>query len=121
MSIGRKIKRLRLEREYSQKDLSKLLNIAYQSVGNYEREERELNYSMLKKYAEIFDVSVDWLMGRTDDRQRHITEEKEIPPEYIELCETLGIDAIRKAKAANMTTEEWEAVIEMAKKIKGGQ
>lgn len=43
------------------------LNINQNSISRYENEERQADYNMLIKIADYFDVSVDYLLGRTDN------------------------------------------------------
>ena len=43
------------------------LNINQNSISRYENEERQADYNMLIIIADYFDVSVDYLLGRTDN------------------------------------------------------
>lgn len=38
------------------------------TISRYETGERECDYTMLIKIADYFDVSIDYLLGRTDKR-----------------------------------------------------
>lgn len=57
---------LRTTCRLSQKDLSKELNISQQSIIQYEQGIIEPDLSILLKLATLFDVSIDYLLGRTD-------------------------------------------------------
>lgn len=59
------IKALRKDRKWSQSELAERLNISKSSVNMYERGEREPNSEMLIKIADLFDVSIDFLIGRS--------------------------------------------------------
>jgi len=63
------IRNLRIDGEYSQADIAKVLNIAQNTYSQYEV--GTLNYSVeaLMKLADFYDVSVDYLLGRTDERK----------------------------------------------------
>ena len=62
--------RLRLAREQrgiSQRDLGKAMGVSAATISRYETMEREADYETLIKFADYFDVSLDYLLGRTDD------------------------------------------------------
>jgi len=64
-----RIVRLRIERGLNQAALAKELNIPQGTLSNYEQGKREIRSSTLLKIAEFFDVSVEYLIGKTDYRQ----------------------------------------------------
>ena len=43
------------------------LNMNQNSISRYENGEREADYAALIRFADYFDVSVDYLLGRTDN------------------------------------------------------
>lgn len=43
------------------------LSMNQNSISRYENLEREADYQTLIRFAEYFDVSVDYLLGRTDN------------------------------------------------------
>lgn len=59
-------KSLRTSRNYTQEELSKLLNITRSSLGMYETGKREPDYETLEKIADFFNVDMDYLLGRTN-------------------------------------------------------
>lgn len=54
-----------------QKDISKSVNLSLRTYQRYEYGEREPSASMLMALADYFDVSLDYLVGRSDDPTRH--------------------------------------------------
>ena len=54
-----------------QKDIAKSINLSLRSYQRYEYGEREPTSSVLIKLADYFDVSLDYLVGRSDDPTRH--------------------------------------------------
>ena len=52
----------------TQKDLSEKLNVSRATVGRYETDERFPDKDTLKNIADIFDVSIDYLLKRTDNK-----------------------------------------------------
>lgn len=63
-----KIRDLRLEKKMSMVQVSKDLNLPYTTYVNYEKGEREPNSETLVKIADYFGVSVDYLIGRNEER-----------------------------------------------------
>ena len=61
-----RLKELRKMRNISQLKLALDLNMNQNSISRYENCEREADYEMLIKFADYFDVSLDYLLGRTD-------------------------------------------------------
>lgn len=51
----------------SQITLALELNMNQNSISRYETGEREADYATLIAFAEYFNVSVDYLLGRTDN------------------------------------------------------
>ena len=43
------------------------LNMAQNTISRYENEIREANYQTLILFADYFDISIDYLLGRTDN------------------------------------------------------
>ncbi|NSW92989.1 MAG: helix-turn-helix transcriptional regulator [Firmicutes bacterium] len=66
--FGKRLKELRIEKDYSQKDIANYLGISDRAVGYYESEERFPPQDILRKLADFYNVSVDYLLGRTDMR-----------------------------------------------------
>lgn len=64
--------KLRKEKELNQSDLARSLSVAKQTVSNWENGNRKPDSDMLIKIADYFDVSVDYLLGRTDNRNYSI-------------------------------------------------
>ena len=61
-----RLKKLRKARKISQLKLALDLNMNQNSISRYENCEREADYETLIKFADYFDVSLDYLLGRTD-------------------------------------------------------
>ena len=62
-----RLKKLRKERNISQLKLAIDLNMNQNSISRYENNEREADYETLIMFAVYFDVSLDYLLGRTDE------------------------------------------------------
>lgn len=64
-----RLKKLRKEKNISQLKLAIDLNMNQNSISRYENCEREADYETLIKFADYFDVSLDYLLGRCDKQK----------------------------------------------------
>ncbi len=64
-----RLKELRKKKGISQLKLAMDLNMNQNSVSRYENEEREADYATLIRLADYFNVSIDYLLERTDNPQ----------------------------------------------------
>lgn len=62
-----RLKELRKSRGISQLKLAMDLSMNQNSISRYENGEREADYETLIAFADYFGVSVDYLLGRTDN------------------------------------------------------
>ena len=62
-----RLKELRASRKISQVKLAMDLNLSQNSISRYETGEREADYDTLVSIADYFNVSVDYLLGRTNN------------------------------------------------------
>ncbi|WP_438587647.1 helix-turn-helix domain-containing protein [Cetobacterium sp.] len=67
--FGDRLKDLRRDKDLTQAQLAKFLNISPSSIGMYEKNRRVPDTEILKKFAEYFKVSVDYLIGKTDIKE----------------------------------------------------
>lgn len=63
-----RLKKLRKERKISQLKLAIDLNMNQNTISRYENVERQADYETLIAFADYFDVSVDYLLGRSDKK-----------------------------------------------------
>jgi len=64
---GERLKFLRKERKIPQKDLAELLGISIRGYQFYESENNEPNIAALVTLADFYGVTIDFLVGRTDE------------------------------------------------------
>ncbi len=67
MNYKNRIAALRKSRSLTQDDLSTTLGISRAALSHYEKGRREPDYDTLITIADFFKVSLDYIMGRTDD------------------------------------------------------
>lgn len=65
MDFGTRLKQLRKENKVTQTDIAEVLNTTKSTVSRYEGNSIEPNLDTLNKLAEYFDVSIDYLMGKS--------------------------------------------------------
>lgn len=68
--INERIKLIRTERNMTQDELAKKLGIDRSTISKWENPDgTEPDSQTIAKLSEIFDVTTDWLLGRTDIRK----------------------------------------------------
>ena len=65
-----RIKTLREEFNYTQQDLANKLACSKSVIGLYENETRKPSMEVLIKLSEIFDCSIDYILGKSDIRNQ---------------------------------------------------
>jgi len=83
---------LRRERNLSQYNLADLIGFSRGVIANYEQGRREPDYNTLIVFANFYSVSVDYLLGRTDERQA-VYNPLKLYPELIESINTLTAES----------------------------
>ena len=58
---------MRRQKQLSQLRLAMDLGMNQNSISRYETEAREADYKTLIAFADYFDVSIDYLLGRTEN------------------------------------------------------
>lgn len=93
--FGKRLKELRKKNELTQSDLAKIINVSPSTIGMYERENRQPTVETLNHLANHFQVTVDYLLGRTNKRNfnkekgRTIQIEKELSNKELKTLESI--------------------------------
>ena len=74
MNFSERLKYLRLEAGYTQKNLAKNLNVAQPRILEWEKGKNSPNKKSLEKLAKFFNVSVSYLLGETNVRTSEIID-----------------------------------------------
>ncbi len=69
MIFNERLKMLRTEKGLTQEEAAGTLEFNYRHFQRLESDGHLPNYKSLLQIANFFEVSVDWLMGRTDKRE----------------------------------------------------
>ena len=67
MPYYKRIRDLREDRDLTQTDMGKVLSCSQRVYSNYERGDIDIPTATLIKIADFHNVSVDFLLGRTDN------------------------------------------------------
>ena len=79
MSLSENIYRLRTEKNMSQLDLADALEVSRQSVSKWETGTAVPELDKLIKLAELFEISLDELVGRGEQKAESAAPAKEVP------------------------------------------
>lgn len=129
MDFNEKLKVLRQRKGISQESMAELLNMKQNSYSQYENRFRQPSFETLKKIAEIFNVSVDYLLGT---EKEDLVSPKTYPFDpayrlpadittYEEAMEFLSYHKMIYAKGGFMDNSKKsnEEIIELARSILG--
>lgn len=67
-----RLKELRTSKKMSQQDLANKLKVAQQTIAGWETGRTEPSAELLGKLADMFGVTVDYLLGRTNDKHEEV-------------------------------------------------
>lgn len=68
--IYRRIRDLREDHDLPQKELAKILRCSQQVYSNYELGQRDIPTDILIKLSEFYNVSIDYILGITDNPKK---------------------------------------------------
>jgi repressor LexA len=68
MNFTERLKNLRTEKKLSQLDMGNLLGISQVGISHYESGNRQPDLDTLNRISDFFNVSIDYLLGKTDIR-----------------------------------------------------
>lgn len=87
--IGERLKKLRKEKEWSQRKVAELIGISRGNYAHYETNSKIPGKDNLQKLADLFEVSTDFLLGRTDERRPAHELKKEVQSNTLDLAKLL--------------------------------
>lgn len=100
---------LRNERQESLDKIARYLSVTIQTISNYETEKRDMTPDTILKLAEYFNVSTDYLLGKSDIRNPD--ELKNLPLANSGGLDTTGLD--------EEDLKELQKQVDYIKKLKG--
>ena len=109
-----KLRLLRKERGLTLIELSSLIHINKTSIARYETGEVEMKADTLKTFASFFNVSTDYLLGKTNDRTP--VESTPSPKDQLQ-----GIKLALYDQVEDLTDDQAQQVLDIIKIIKKDQ
>ena len=121
MTFGERLTDLRISAGYTKRnEFADKLGIPSTTLRNYETDVREPGHTFLKQVSEFFNVSVDYLLGLTDDKEvlssfrlksteyTHIEKYRSLDPHGKDMVDTVlnkeydRCESIKKADATQL-------------------
>ena len=65
--FGKRLRALRKEHKLTMKEFGERFSLAESTISGYENGNRKPDMDILSKFADFFNVSTDYLLGRTDE------------------------------------------------------
>lgn len=103
--FGKRLKNLRENAGFTQEQLGKKLNVVKSNISMYENGTRIPNADILEQLSKIFDVSIDYLLGKTDVKKYESPYDDEL-------------EKVLFSKAKELNTEEKRAILNVINAIK---
>ena len=123
--FGMRLKALRQEAGFTQKEMGDKFGIDRSTITSYEIGKSYPDIVTLRNIADYFDVSLDWLTGRDDDRRsfrRKLLDAVKDDPELTEFVRAMqaGGHEIRVAfrHIKDLTPDKLQTLVRVAKAFK---
>lgn len=107
------IKDLRRSFDMSQTELGRRVGVGKTTISNWETGYSSPDPDSLVKLSNIFNCTVDYLLGRTDSKNVEILSGDKLPPELRGI-----IDAIGVLKGTGLSNQDIQELLEMQAKLR---
>lgn len=118
--LGERLRQQRTLRKLRQEDVAREIGVARTTYAMYEQNSREPDNETLQKLADFFGVSVDYILGRTNDqmpkKEDLDEEEREIMEKLREVANEYGVGLTDPA-----FLKAFETALEFAKRIRSSE
>jgi transcriptional regulator with XRE-family HTH domain len=104
-SFGERLAALRKKKGLSQAGLGRLLKVGQSTIAMYEKNRRSPDYKLLKRLADFFEVTTDYLLGRTD-RPSDVPHNEAL---QVAAFDPLFVDLLKQA--SQLTEEEKQLLV----------
>ena len=74
MSFGTNLKKIRQNNDLTQEELAKKINTSRSNIANYENDKNMPSIDILEKLSEIFNCSIDYLLGKSDIKNPNLKD-----------------------------------------------
>ena len=106
-----RLKKLRLEKELTQDELGKILNYGRTAISGYELGRNRPSHEVLCKFADFFDVSVDYLLCKTDSIECAVIDGDDVPQPLRDIG-IHTIEILKEAKEAGLSENDIAEILE---------
>jgi len=102
MALKERLKELRNEKGITQEELSNYLNVSRSTIAGYETGKRKPEYETLQKLANYFNVSLDYLLGSSNERssadkiKNAISDDKELQETWEQISQRENLQLLFK-------------------------
>lgn len=111
MTFGERLVELRKERGFTNRnDFANYIGMPSTTLRNYETNVREPGHIFLKQMADIFHVSLDYLLCMTDDRTPHTQQQDFSSEEYDHIKKYRALDDIGRQHVDTVLSWETERI-----------
>lgn len=106
MNYGTRIAELRENKGLTQEELATTLGITRAALSHYEKNRRKPDFEILNQLADLFEVSIDYLIGRTERHQGAMSEEVRSFADKLELSDEEILKNFKLAVDGRELTDE---------------
>ena len=115
--IGDRIRQLRKENNLTQYEFGTLFGLYDSTISMYETGRRTPEYETIVKIADYFNVSIDWLLGRVENKNLIVIDKENMP----EALKNIGVEYLKLAMEMNQQSippNDVRKIIEAIKSLK---
>jgi transcriptional regulator with XRE-family HTH domain len=110
--FAKRLEKLRHEKDLTHQQMADMLGITRQAYGNYENAKREPDIKTLNVLADFFNVSMDYLLGKSHVRN----SQNQYEPTFTEIEDVIN-KADLQFNGAPLNDEDKEDIIEFIKVV----
>lgn len=120
MGLADRLKNLRKEKGLYQKDVAEEIGLTASAIGFYEQGKRKPDNDTLQRLADYYDVSTDYLLGRTNERssadkiKKALSEDEELLEFWDELKDREDLQLMFK-QTKDLSPETIQQIISIIK------
>jgi len=78
MNWNEVLRALREDKDFTQKEMAQILNTTQRTISNWENGRNQPPYEILIKYAKIFEVSTDYILGLSKEPKKKLKARKNV-------------------------------------------
>lgn len=113
--MGNNLIKLRKARKIKVSELAEKIDITAVYYYELERGDKRLNEDLLRKFAKLYNVTTDYILGIVDEPDLILVKRDNLPTDIKEYYDSLII--LKDAYESGLTKEQLIELIEMGKKL----